>query len=162
VREQLRQKLASRNLDMVSNALAGPFKELSEQGFACLSDIRVRDAVLSVIKDRTNTDRLDKASVFVYNLLSKPLELHTDIPSVMIDEGKRRPYKPMQESKGPLEQILIRSQEGSLLDVTTVSRVIASVQDFKFIRAYVKRGDKSAEQIVQNAIEEGVKHAMAA
>ena len=70
----------------------------------------------------------------------------------------------MQESKGPLEQILIRSGEGSanLVDVASASRVVASIQDFKFLRAYIKRDDQNAAQMVQNAIDEGVKHAMVA
>jgi len=165
IREGLRERLASSYPEIALEPLSKSLKEFSERGIECLSDAGLTDAILSMIKSRTDADRLDRATAYVYKLLTKPAQLHTEMPSVIVDEGRRKPYKPMQESNGPLEQILIRSQKGTdaaLMDVAKVSRVVAAIQEFKFVRAYIKRGDKKAEQEVQKAIEEGVRHAMAA
>jgi len=165
IRERIKEKLGAQDTLALERELDIPFEKMAKEGFGCLSDLRLRKIMMSSVRDRLEADLLDKASLYAYNSLSSPPKLHNESPKIILDEGNRAPYKRMEETKGPLEQILIRSQSatgGSLLDVATVSRVVASIQNFKFVRAYVNRDDRVAYQQVEKAIEDGVKHAMAA
>ncbi len=165
IRERIKEKLGSQNTAVLERTLVETFTRMANEGFGCLNDPGLQRILMSAIRDRLETDLVDKASVSAYEALSSSVSIHLEAPQIILDEGRRAPYKPMEESKGPLEQILIRSQNSSgecLLDVATVSRVVASIQNFKFVRAYVNRDDKAASQKIDNAIEEGIKHAMAA
>jgi uncharacterized protein len=162
IREQIKQQIASdQDWSKFDATIERAFEQISTENFRVLNDSKVKAAVKITIQDRIDHDRLDRACNHAFQALKVADKLHTKRPSILLDEAKRRPYKPMQESKGPLEQILIRSQSDALLDVATVSRVIAAIHDFKLLRAYVDRDDKTAEALVNEAIKEGVTYAMA-
>lgn len=165
IRERIKDRLCDPDIAGLEKALAEPLGKLTKEGFTCLGDQRFKKALFSMVQNRVKSDLADRASLFVLRALAAAPGIQSTAPKIILDDGKRAPYKTMEESKGPLEQILIRSQgqgKEGLLDVASVSRVVASIQEFKFVRAYVNRGDKTAQSQVENAIEEGVKHALAA
>jgi HD superfamily phosphohydrolase len=75
-------------------------------------------------------------------------------PRVLVDVAERSPYKLMGQTKGPLDQINIRTPEDTLVDLRDRSRVVAALQAFKLTRAYVRRDDTEAFDFVCNAIKE--------
>ena len=82
-------------------------------------------------------------------------------PRLLIDQTSRKPYKKLQESKGPLNQIMIRTRDNALIDVAKVSKVVDAVEEFKVLRAYAAAEDSETKRLVKEAIGEGVAHALA-
>jgi HD superfamily phosphohydrolase len=78
----------------------------------------------------------------------------------LLDQYVRHPYKRFQDSKTPLNQILIRLGDGPPRDMADLSPTIAHAEPFNLCRAYVFRDDTEAESeienIVRTKIEEGV------
>jgi len=82
-----------------------------------------------------------------------------DIPRILIDNAERPLYKLQQESKGPIDQIMIQMGDGNddPVDVATVSQFIKAVHPFRVFRVYFEAGDEKAKLAIQQAIAEGVK-----
>ncbi|MBK8909458.1 MAG: HD domain-containing protein [Rhodospirillales bacterium] len=77
-----------------------------------------------------------------------------DAPRILTDSSARAPYKSFQESKGPLNQIRIRSADDRILDMAESSRVVASIETFELFRAYFDDADLEARSVVESTIEE--------
>jgi HD superfamily phosphohydrolase len=56
-----------------------------------------------------------------------------DRPRILIDEDDRSPYKSVNESKGPLDRINIRTDGGTLVDVKERSSVVAALKTYKAV-----------------------------
>lgn len=69
-------------------------------------------------------------------------------PRILTDHATRDPYKRFEESKGPLNQIHIRLEDGKIHDVAACSPVIAAIESFEFFRAYYCDND-AAQQVNQ-------------
>lgn len=85
-----------------------------------------------------------------------------DKPSrFLVDQYTRNPYKRFQDSKSPLNQILIRLSPDKVTDMADLSPVIANAEPFNLCRVYVFRDDVDAVDVIQNTmrtkIEEGGK-----
>ena len=130
-------------------------------GLRLSPDSQIRNAISSVVADRYQRDRIDRACNYIFQALNRPVSIKSGVPEVLLDEARRKPYRPMQESSGPLEQILIKHENGTLRDMASVSRVVSAIDEFKLLRAYVHRDNKRAKDSVARAIKEGVNHAMA-
>jgi hypothetical protein len=74
-------------------------------------------------------------------------------PRILVDKAERAPYKSFQDSKGPLNQIRIRVEDGSILDMAESSRVVASIETFELYRAYCDEGDAEARREVTTIVE---------
>ena len=76
------------------------------------------------------------------------------MPRILTDRASRDPYKRFQESKGPLNQIHIRSGN-TISDVAECSSVIAAVETFELFRAYVidAEAKTQVEKIVKEELE---------
>jgi uncharacterized protein len=74
-------------------------------------------------------------------------------PRILVDDEKRSPYKPIGESRGPLDRINIRTATGDLVDLKERSAVVAALKTFKLFRAYVDRGDVEARELVDNIVQ---------
>ena len=61
------------------------------------------------------------------------------IPLVLLDEASRSPYNAGRKSDGPIEQINVRTEGGSLIDLKQRSDVVAGLHEFKLMRAYFDR-----------------------
>ena len=68
-------------------------------------------------------------------------------PHILLDFAKREPYKRFQDSKGPLNQILLNKGNGKLVDVATLSSVVAGIAPFVSLRVYARREDKTLKGI---------------
>lgn len=77
-----------------------------------------------------------------------------DAPRILIDQAVRDPYKRVQESKGPLNQLRIRIAGDRILDMAESSPVVAGIEKFKLFRAYVDEQDVEAKSVVERVIKE--------
>ena len=75
-----------------------------------------------------------------------------DGPRILIDQATREPYKDFQESKGPLNQIMIRTSSNTLVDVAQLSNVVKGIETFTLFRVYVAREDNDAQLFLKNVI----------
>jgi uncharacterized protein len=64
----------------------------------------------------------------------------------------REPYKRFQESKGPLNQIRIRTENGSLVDLGERSKVVAAIEPFRLFRLYFSDSDSEAQSFIESLI----------
>lgn len=73
---------------------------------------------------------------------------------VLIDEGERNPYNKFDDSKGPLNQIMIRIEgEGNnLADLGRQSEVVRAMKPFRFFRIYIAEEDDEAKGKIQQII----------
>lgn len=83
-------------------------------------------------------------------------EQKDEIPRVLTDRAIREPYKRFQESKGPLNQIRVRTNSGELVDLGERSSVVAAIEPFQFDRVYYAGEDLAARQYIENTIQQEV------
>lgn len=78
-------------------------------------------------------------------------------PRILIDEVKRSPYNTLTEdSKGPLNQINIRTEGDFLVDLSERSNVVAALKTYKAFRLYHQDGDDEAMRMINDVISDGV------
>lgn len=70
----------------------------------------------------------------------------------LIDQYVRNPYKRFQDSKSPLNQILIRLSSGEVRDMADLSPVVAHAEPFDLSRIYVFRDDTDASDVIRNIV----------
>ena len=75
-----------------------------------------------------------------------------EVPRVLIDEAERSPYKSVEETKGPLDRINIRTTGGDLVDLKEQSSVVAALKLFKLFRVYVNDKDDAAREAVDKIV----------
>jgi uncharacterized protein len=71
---------------------------------------------------------------------------------VLVDQYSRNPYKRFQESKTPLNQILIRLGNGPPRDMGELSPTIGHAEPFTICRTYIFRGDTEAADMIENVM----------
>ena len=76
-----------------------------------------------------------------------------DQPQIFIDEARRTPYKKVQDSESPLNQILIKHGEGRYEDMARLSPVVESAETFVVCRAYYEADDTEGRSVIENIIE---------
>jgi hypothetical protein len=120
--------------------------------YKCI-DVRTRiarekgDAVAnSKEADRVCEDIRDDVSAWSNSL--------TDFgPRALIDQQSRSPYKRITETKGPLDQINIRTDGGFLVDLAQRSKVVAELQTYKLLRIYHDGDDAEARSKINEIID---------
>lgn len=80
-----------------------------------------------------------------------------EAPRMFIDYSVRDPYKRFQESKGPLNQIRIRSTDGRILDMAESSPVVSGIKTFHLFRVYIDGGDTDARSVIESAVQEALR-----
>ncbi|SDH06317.1 HD domain-containing protein [Roseospirillum parvum] len=78
------------------------------------------------------------------------------VPRLMVDKDKRDCYTLFKQSKGPLNQIHMRSPDGSVVDMAHYSPIVAAAETFEFFRVYVDRDDQEARDALEAIIKEAV------
>jgi HD superfamily phosphohydrolase len=73
-------------------------------------------------------------------------------PRALIDEQRRSPYNRLTETKGPLDQINIRTDGGYLVDLAQRSKVVAALQTYKLFRVYHDDSDTEAKSAITKII----------
>jgi HD superfamily phosphohydrolase len=101
----------------------------------------------------TRTMEIDsKISPVKDKLQAWSMEKSASTPRILFDKTVRAPYKRFSESKGPLNQIRIRTTDGHIFDVAEFSRVVAGIEDFQVFRAYVDDSDTEAKSVIDDCI----------
>ena len=72
---------------------------------------------------------------------------------ILIDRQERSPYKSVNESKGPLDRINVRSDGGPPVDLKERSSVVAALKTYKLFRAYADRSDTDAQTVLRQIVE---------
>ena len=101
-----------------------------------------------------NLDRL--TALIEESLQEWIVENSNSVPRILIDRASRDPYKRYQETKGPLNQILIRTSPTAIVDIAEHSPVIAGIEKFELFGTYVDEFDNEA----RNAVGQMVRHAL--
>jgi hypothetical protein len=78
-------------------------------------------------------------------------------PRALIDQQSRSPYKRITETKGPLDQINIRTDGGYLVDLAQRSKVVAELQTYKLLRVYHDGEDSEAKDVISKIIDARIK-----
>lgn len=81
----------------------------------------------------------------------------TAIPRILTDRAARDPYKRFQESKGPLNQLLIRGADNRIIDMVDCSPVVAAIEPFDLFRAYVDDNDVDAKTVIADIVKQELK-----
>lgn len=105
--------------------------------------------------DSSFEDEIDKccARILIELQILKNENGADGIPPVLLDETTRSPYKSSGGSVGPLEQINVRTEGGALIDLKQQSEVVASLREFKLIRAYFDREMDEVSDKVRSIIQ---------
>jgi HD superfamily phosphohydrolase len=64
------------------------------------------------------------------------------------DETSRSPYKKFEESKGPLNQIMVRNADGTLMDIAEYSPIVAAIPRFDVLRYYFSRDEDMSSKLI--------------
>ena len=108
------------------------------------------------------TERVDRACASINEeIVEWVKDRISDIPRVLIDQAVREPYKRFQESKGPLNQIRIKTDDDVLVDLGVRSRVVRAIKPFRVFRLYYAEGDDEARSLTNRLIQ-GAKDAKSA
>ena len=78
-------------------------------------------------------------------------------PRILMDQESRSPYKRITETKGPLDQINIRTDGDYLVDLSKRSKVVAELETYKLFRVYHPNGDEEAKKAIIGIIEARIK-----
>lgn len=117
------------------------------------------DSVLGEARLSADKDFLNKIEVRLKENLKLDEANHSECPKFQIDRVQRPLYKVFDESKGPLNQIVIKMRDGTLRDVAGVSPVINAIKDFEGLRVYVAQEDSETRKKVQTAAKEAIEYA---
>jgi HD superfamily phosphohydrolase len=110
--------------------------------------------------DPSGIARLDRARVSIKEQTADWLSEQTDASHrILVDEDVREAYKTFQESKGPLNQIRIRTASGDLVDLGEVSKIVKAIEPFQFFRLYCAERDQEALDFVEQTIRREMKNA---
>ena len=71
-------------------------------------------------------------------------------PQVLVDEGRRNPYKKIKESETPLNQIRIKLGKDGSEDMANLSPVVSSAQTYEICRVYCIEDDTEGRSVVEN------------
>jgi len=73
---------------------------------------------------------------------------------ILFDQASRPPYKKFHESKGPLNQIRVRTANGQTADLGEFSPIVRAIRTFESARYYFDRDDHQSCEILESIIEE--------
>ena len=106
----------------------------------------------SATEEKQRIDALDRVCNAVETrLIEFARKNGHEIPTILLDKAERSIYKLFEESKGPLNQIMMRPGTGAdkPIDVASISQVIRAIAPFKALRVYTKEGDQKAKASVE-------------
>jgi HD superfamily phosphohydrolase len=123
--------------------------------------IDVREEIACQLGNKVDPKIVDEACTVANDIVMSFAETQdpNSLAKVLVDVTEREPYKQLQESKGALNQIMIKRPDGSLVDVAEISQVVAAVKTFKLFRVYVSSDDDPTKNVIADAIREGLNHA---
>jgi HD superfamily phosphohydrolase len=123
----------------------------------------IRSQVTHAIDPKSeNTDQIieviDKCCASIEKKLNEwATDNDTGRPRLLIDNEERSPYKSVNESKGPLDRINVRTDGGVLVDLKERSSVVAALKTYKLFRVYIDRTDADVLKAVMQIVEGEIK-----
>jgi len=115
--------------------------------------IDVRERFQAQFGADANTE-IEKACERVNSKISDWLDQKGCIaPRIITDQAERKPYRRFHETTGPVNQILIQTRNGELIDLVKRSEVVAAIKSFKLYRVYMSESDHEARTFVEQAID---------
>jgi hypothetical protein len=78
---------------------------------------------------------------------------------ILVDKAQRAPYRKFDDSKGPLNQIRIVAEDGTVKDLGLVSDVVGAIRPFKLFRAYHAPSDEEARKFIIDIVHGEIKNA---
>ncbi len=148
VRESLNERLRFKQIKRLSRSKKT--KAVNPNGIAT-------NNLSSVAEDQKRNAAVDRASKEVERRVAVWSEENSrDIPRILLDRTERSMYRPLEESKGPLEQIMMKHGTGSAkpVDVASISQVVRAIAPLKVLRVYHNESDKKAKLQIEQVIEE--------
>lgn len=128
------------------NSLAKRLRD--RQLYKCID---VRERLRTKVGEDAKEEIVEQACQRVDAKIADWLASKADVaPRIMTDKADREPYRRFQESKGPLNQIRIKTSSGELVDLVKRSKVVAAISTFKLYRVYVS--DDEARRFVEQTI----------
>lgn len=117
--------------------------------------IDVRESLLHRMgSDRIN--EVDRACAAAVLEIDDWRANHDDaMPRIMTDETQRPPYREFQQSKGPANQIMVKTAGGQLVDIGDRSEVLRGLRPFRLFRVYVREDDTEARSFIDGIIKGG-------
>jgi hypothetical protein len=114
---------------------------------------KAKDEVKDAAKFKEDRVVLDRMCANILEEVRDRLsEQDGETPRILVDQEKRDPYKPLQESKGPLNQIRIRIGPEELVDLGDRSRIVRAIEPFQLFRLYVSKADQESRTFINDAI----------
>lgn len=113
-----------------------------------------------VFSDELLEEAADRDEFFLLKIQMRLTELlkaddPDAVPEFLIDRATRPLYRTFKESKGPLNQIMLKTKDG-LADVSNVSNVIRAIRDFDALRVYYDPGKRNACKIIDKFAKEAI------
>ena len=137
--------------DATDETIANFSKRLRDRHlFKCFD---VRERIVQQIGSSIVPQVVDEASTAVQQKVDEWInDNDAGPPRILVDHANREPYKRFQESKGPLNQIMLRTVNGDLVDVAKLSSVVAAIKPLILFRLYTSRTDTQAMRFVEQTI----------
>jgi hypothetical protein len=108
----------------------------------------------------TDARKWDRAGASIKDQTAEWLSKQADASHrILLDEDVRDGYKTFKESKGPLNQIRIKTANGELVDLGEVSKIVRAIEPFRFFRLYYPEGDREALDFIEQTIGREMKNA---
>lgn len=150
IRESLKDR--SRPKKGKTTSRGGKLKKRNNGPVAPVANCSLNDEALSAALDRACIEV--ERRLFAWNE-----ENSKSTPRILLDRTERSLYKPFEESKGPLEQIMMKPSLESTepVDVSSISQVIKAIAPFKVHRVYIESGDEKAKKKVDQILKKEVK-----
>lgn len=148
VREGLNQRLRQRRL--AKHNRAAQLKSVrSPKVPAAKPETKVPRLVQDEALDRT-CETAEK------RLLEFAATENQEAPRVLVDKVERSMYRELDESKGPLNQIMMKSElpQEAPVDVASISQVINAIAPFRVLRVYLDSGEVKAKKRVEEIMNE--------
>jgi hypothetical protein len=106
-------------------------------------------------QDGTGSDKVDRACAAIGEKLTEwTIEHPREEHRILVDQAVRHPYSRLQESKGPLNQIMIRTEADELVDLGERSKVVKAIEPFRLFRVYHSTDDQEARDLISRMIDE--------
>ncbi|MBL8629438.1 MAG: HD domain-containing protein [Rhodospirillaceae bacterium] len=110
-------------------------------------------ATISSVEDGEFTQLIDAGCVKIKErILEWKEQKENNEARILYDQEERAPYKKFQESKGPLNQVRIKTTNGELVDLVARSKVVRAIEPFKLFRVYHEESDEEVVKFIKDEI----------
>lgn len=119
----------------------------------------VREQVKKGLVGNISGPDLEKATTRISLSVMEKIELWKSTTSngmILLDKASRSPYKRLDQSKGPLNQIMVRNADGSLTDIAEYSSVVAAIPNFELLRYYFDPENSNAIKALREILDEEI------